>query len=208
MLTFAWRSMATGAGLLGLVPLLVSCSENWKGIAPAGAGFSVSMPTHVSCEEEASPRGDQVAWDFRSCSEDWRETNVTASIRWSAIPYPLRSASLEVILEATQTLTVAETRSLLLQRLDRGWANEVAKYHAQEQRNPGLLGGVPAIELESDEAPGHVGKSRPGATGIKIRRIVSIHRGMFYELEVFGVAGPRLERTWSHMKSTFAFTDR
>ncbi len=208
MLAFAWRLVATGVGLLGLLPLLVGCSENWKATAPAGAGFSVSMPTHVSCEEEASPRGDQLAWDFRACFEDWRRTNVATSIRWSPIPYPLRSSSLEVILEATQTPMVAETRSLLLQRLDRGWANEVVKYHAQEQRNPGILGGVPAIELESDEAPGHVGKSRPGPTGFKIRRIVSIHREMFYELEVSGVAGPRLERTWNHMKSTFTFTDR
>ena len=207
MPAFTWRMMATGAGLLGFVPLLVGCSENWKEVAPAGAGFSVSMPTHVSCEAKDSPRGDQSAWDFRACFEDWRETKAATSISWAAIPFPLRSSSLEVILEAAQTPTVAESRSLLLQRLDRGWANEVEKYHAQEQRKPSLLGGVPAIELESDEAPGHVGKSSPRPTGFKIRRIVSIHRGTFYELQVYGVAGPRLEKTWSRMKSTFAFTD-
>ena len=207
MLRFASRFVATGSGPLGVILLLVGCSENWREVAPAGAGFSVSMPSRVACKEEALPRGDESAWDFRSCLEDWRGTKVTTSISWSTIPHPLRSSSLEVILESTQTPTVVETPSILLQRLDRGWASEVEKYHAQERRKPASLGGSPAIELESDEAPGHVGKARPGPTGFKIRRIVSIYRGTFYELSVSGAAGPRLERTWNHMKSTFAFAD-
>jgi hypothetical protein len=199
--------MPRGAALPGLVLLLVGCSEQWKEVAPARAGFSVSMPIHVSCKEEAPPSGEKSAWDFRACFEDWRETTVTTAIIWSTIPSPLLGSSLEVVLESAQTRTVAETRSLLLNRLDRGWADEVEKYHAQERRKPSLLAGSPAVELESDEAPGHVGKSRPGPTGFKIRRIVSIHRGVFYELRISGVAGPRFDRTWNHMKSTFAFTD-
>jgi hypothetical protein len=199
--------MARAGGLLGLVLLLAGCSERWIEVAPPGAGFSVSMPADVQCQEQPSPPGDPTAWSSRACFADWRRTEVVTSIRWSVLPDPLRGASLEVVLAAAQTLTVAESRSVLLQRLDREWADEVEKYHAQEKRKPGVLGGVPAIELESDEAVGHVGKSKPGPIGFKIRRIVSIHRGMFYELEVFGVPGPRLESTWSQMKSTFAFAD-
>jgi len=195
MVPFAARSLATGAVLHGLLLLLVGCSEQWREVAPPGAGFSVSMPIHVSCKEESSPPGDQTAWNFRACFEDWREAEVTTAISWSAVPSALRSSSLEAILESAQTPTVVETRSLLLNRLDRRWADEVQKYHGQERRKPSLLAGSPAIELESDETPGHVGKSRPGPTGFKTRRIVSIHRGMFYELQVYGVAGPRMERT-------------
>ena len=79
------------------------------------------------------------------------ETKAATSISWSAIPYPLRGSSLEVILESAQAPTVARTRSLLLQRLDHGRPNKLENCTTRRSRGGRLPRRKSCYRAESDE---------------------------------------------------------
>jgi hypothetical protein len=192
--------------------LVGACGNQWRRIEPTGAGFAIEMPSNVDCgRREWKYRTASATWVGRTCEARAEplvsflpassDPNIHYSVSWVVVPAELRGAPLEEVLAAAAAPEI-ESRSPLIAEAQRFWSTEGEERYGSEWRStPALLGGEPA--LHRDAAPtgtvrveGFVGRSR-----------VALRRGKLYTVYISGQGGALLEKTWSRMVESFAFTE-